>query len=450
MSVTIEADYVVIGAGAMGLAFTDELLTQTEATVALIDERGRPGGHWTDAYPFVRLHQPSSFYGVNSAELSSGHIDEAGWNAGLAELASGAEVCAYFDQVMNRRFLPSGRVAYHPSTRWTGDHAVSLPSGQTFEVHARRAMVDATYMKVSVPATHPPRFEVEPGVTVIPPNDLPRAARPGGGYVIVGAGKTAFDAILWLLSNHVEPAQIMWIVPRDSWLLNRAFVQPGEGFRLGEQLAVIAAADTPAEAFAGLEQAGHFLRIDQSVEPTMYRCATVSEAELEQLRRITNVIRKGRVSRITGTTIELEGGTVERAADTLCINCTADGLEPRPVIPVFADGRITLQALRGCQQVFSAALIAKIEALVVPATEKNRLAGVIPHPSTTRDYFTNGIEHIMNVVRWTENPELAAWLDDSRLSVGKSTDSNAPTPEMVMAAAVKIQQFLADWPEDDR
>ncbi len=84
MSVTIEADYVVIGAGAMGLAFTDELLTQTEATVALIDERGRPGGHWTDAYPFVRLHQPSSFYGVNSAELSSGHIDEAGWNAGLA------------------------------------------------------------------------------------------------------------------------------------------------------------------------------------------------------------------------------------------------------------------------------------------------------------------------------------------------------------------------------
>ena len=447
MGVTIEADYVVIGAGAMGLAFTDEILTQTDATVALIDNRGRPGGHWTDAYPFVRLHQPSSFYGVNSAELGSERIDETGWNAGLAELASGAEVCAYFDQVMNRRFLPSGRVAYYPSTTWDGKQAVSAPSARTFEVHAGRAIVDATWMKVSVPATHPPRFEVAPRVNIIPPNQLPQTPRPEGGYVIIGAGKTAFDAIVWLLGNFVDPAEITWIVPRDSWLLNRAYTQPGEGFRIGDHLEIIAGASSPAEAFAGLEKGGYLLRVDPGVEATMYRCATISEAELAQLRRVENVVRQGRVRTITPTSLDLEGGKLTRSPDTVYVNCSADGLETRPVVPVFGENGITLQTLRGCQQVFSAALVGKIESLPISMDEKNALAGVIPHPDTERDYFTNTIDHIMNMVRWAENPEIAGWLDASRLSPGSSSENSGPTPEVVMAAVMKIQQFLADWPE---
>ncbi|OWY61309.1 hypothetical protein B7486_64465, partial [cyanobacterium TDX16] len=60
-------DYLVMGAGAVAMAFTDALLEASEdATVVLVDRRDRPGGHWNDAYPFVRLHQPSSFYGVSS------------------------------------------------------------------------------------------------------------------------------------------------------------------------------------------------------------------------------------------------------------------------------------------------------------------------------------------------------------------------------------------------
>ena len=35
---SIEADYLVIGAGAMGMAFVDTLLTETDATVVLVDE----------------------------------------------------------------------------------------------------------------------------------------------------------------------------------------------------------------------------------------------------------------------------------------------------------------------------------------------------------------------------------------------------------------------------
>ena len=62
----IETDYLVVGAGAAGMAFTDSLIAESDADVVMVDRRHRPGGHWNDAYPFVRLHQPSAFYGVNS------------------------------------------------------------------------------------------------------------------------------------------------------------------------------------------------------------------------------------------------------------------------------------------------------------------------------------------------------------------------------------------------
>jgi hypothetical protein len=110
----IEADYLVVGAGALGMAFADTVLHESDATVAMVDRYGAPGGHWTRAYPFVRLHQPSAFYGVNSKALGRNEKDTATWNAGLFELASGAEVVAYFDQLMQQEFLPSGRVQFFP------------------------------------------------------------------------------------------------------------------------------------------------------------------------------------------------------------------------------------------------------------------------------------------------------------------------------------------------
>ncbi len=86
---TIEADYLVVGAGAMGMAFLDTLVSETEARVVVVDRNHAPGGHWATAYPFVRLHQPSAFYGVNSLSLGRGTIDQAGWNEWIYELATG-------------------------------------------------------------------------------------------------------------------------------------------------------------------------------------------------------------------------------------------------------------------------------------------------------------------------------------------------------------------------
>ena len=161
----IDTDYRVIGSGAVGLAFADTLIQETsDAHVTIVDRRGKPGGHWNDAYPFVTLHQPSSFYGVNSLELGSGRKDTVGVNQGLYELASGPEVSAYFDRVMNHRLLPSGRVSYDPLCNHLGDGEFeSLLSGVRTRVKVRRKTVDATYLSPSVPATHMPRFTVGEG-----------------------------------------------------------------------------------------------------------------------------------------------------------------------------------------------------------------------------------------------------------------------------------------------
>ena len=108
----IETDYLVIGAGAAGMAFTDSLIDGSDADVVMVDRRDRPGGHWNDAYPFVRLHQPSSFYGVNSRVLGTDSIDETGPNAGLYERATAPQICDYFQQVLDEHLLASGQVRH--------------------------------------------------------------------------------------------------------------------------------------------------------------------------------------------------------------------------------------------------------------------------------------------------------------------------------------------------
>jgi cation diffusion facilitator CzcD-associated flavoprotein CzcO len=75
---SLETDHLVIGAGRMGMAFTDALIDHADVHVTLVDGRHAAGGHWQDAYPFVQLHQASVFYGVASTVLGRGSIQQSG------------------------------------------------------------------------------------------------------------------------------------------------------------------------------------------------------------------------------------------------------------------------------------------------------------------------------------------------------------------------------------
>ena len=416
-----EVDYLVVGAGAMGMAFTDTILHESDATIALVDRLDRPGGHWNHAYPFVRLHQPSAYYGVNSRPLGENRLDASGRNAGMMELAGAHELLAYFDTVLRRDFLPCGRVSWYPQCTYLGDSSFrSAVTGETRHVKAGK-VVDATYMNVQVPKVTPPGFEVAEGVTCVPPNGLATVRQAYRGFVVVGAGKTAIDSCLYLLDLGVAPDRITWIKPRESWLFDRAQMQP-EGFSdhsildyILLQAQEIAASTSRADLFQRLEACGALVRIEPDTEPTMFRCATVSQAELADLRRIRNVVRLGRVQRLETTRMVLDQGEVAYRADTLFIDCTADGLEKRPTKPIFRDGRITLQTVRPCQQLFAAAMIGHVECAYADEAQKNALCVPVPHPDVTDDYLHMMRDIMRAQMAWAADPGLFQWLVGSRL-----------------------------------
>ncbi|KUH80918.1 MULTISPECIES: NAD(P)-binding protein [unclassified Mycobacterium] len=417
---TLEADYLVIGAGAMGLAFTDTLVGESDATVVMVDRNDQPGGHWTTAYPFVRLHQPSAYYGVNSRGLGSDSIDQFGLNAGYYELASGAEVCAYFDAVMRQHLLPTGRVTYLPMSEYLGDGRVRTLGGEDVEVVARRVVT--THVEIIVPSMRRPSYAVAPGVDVVPPNELPRIREARDRYVIVGAGKTAMDSCLWLLRHGVAPERVTWIKPRESWVLDRAAIQPGREFAqvvlrdFGNQLAAVQEADSLPDLFDRLEDKGCLQRIDGSVEPTMYRCAILSQAELTELRRIGDVVRMGHVRAVEPGRITLDDGVRDVEPSVLYIDCSADGLGKEPVTTVFSGDRIALQTVRTCQPAFSASVIAHVEAAYPDDDTRNSFCRPVPYPHIPADWLRMMLIFNENQLKWFSDPDMMAWVDAARLN----------------------------------
>jgi hypothetical protein len=269
----------------------------------------------------------------------------------------------------------------------------------------------------------PPAYGVADGVDCVPPNDMPLYAADRERFVIVGAGKTGIDACLWLLRNGIPPARVTWIMPRDSWLMDRANIQPGpqflERFQAGfaQRLVAIDAATSVADLFDRLEDCGNLLRLDSAVQPTMYRCANVTTTELEQLQRIRDVVRMGHVQRIEAGKVVLDDGEVAVDGFALYVDCSADGLERRAPVSVFDGDRITLQSVRGCQQVFSSGLIAHAEAAYDDDATRNRLCQPVPHPNTDLDWLTTTLAEQRNQISWFEDPDLINWLCGARLDL---------------------------------
>jgi len=291
----LKTDYLVIGSGAVGMAFVDTLLDEMpDAGIIMVDRFAKPGGHWNSAYPFVTLHQPSAFYGVNSRELSQGVKDETGFNKGLGDLATGAEILAYFDSVMRHKFLASGRVRFFPLSDYQGNGVFKHRlSGIETEVSAKK-IVDCTYLNTNVPSTHTPNFDVF---------------------------SEFFEDTIGNQANMFE---------------------------------AIAKASSKSDMFDRLEACGYFLRLDTTIRPTMFHGATISEAELAELRRVKDIVRKGRVSAIEADRITFVNGRTEPTLGHIMVDCSASAIKDNVIKPVFQEDTITPQTIRAYQPVFSA------------------------------------------------------------------------------------------------
>ena len=446
----LNTDYLIVGAGASGLAFADALVAESDGDVILVDRQEVPGGHWLHAYPFVRLHTPSAYYGVNSLALGENRIDQVGENAGFYERATGTEVREYFAQAA-ARLTETGRVHLLARHEYLGrgsdgELVRDISTGTLHEVAVRRKVVDARYLEASIPATHAVPFEMSSSARIIPVNDLPAAAHSASSFTVLGSGKTAVDACIWLLDNEVEPDRIRWIRPRDAWFYDRSHFQPleqvgaiMEGLSLDAEAGAMAA--NVHDLFERLEGAGRFVRIDPSWPATMFRGTMLSARELASVRRIEDVVRLGRVNRIELDRILLERGEIPTGPEVLHVDCTALGLSNAPATTIFQARRIVLQQVRYLSPCFNAALIAFVEAHRDDDAERNRLCQPHAYPSSPVDWPRMMCTAWSAEALWLSEPDLSAWIAESRLNLLRGLADHFAEPA-VRAAVTRYRTHV--------
>lgn len=422
----IETDYLVVGGGASAMAYVDALVAVSpEVECVVVDRRHAPGGHWLDAYPFVRLHQPSANYGVSSRMLGGDRIDTDGANAGFYERATGVAICDYFQQVLDEGLSPTGRVRFLGMTEHVGvedglHRLVSVASGEQTEVRVRRRVVDATYVESSIPSRHRPSFSVDDDAGLVPPNALVHLASAPSGFTVLGGGKTAMDTCGWLLDQGVDPERICWVRPSELWLFNRAKTQPldlvGSYMQLQASWVAASAAATDAIDFARrLEADDVFLRIDPGQEGPVFRGATISRSELDALRSIRDV-RPARVRHVGTAAISTDAGEIANDPGRVVVDCTAAGLRPAPPRAVFEDDRITVQYLTLGYVCWSAALLGIVEAAPLTDAERNALCPPVPFSGRIGDVLYQANAVLLGTAKRGAVPEIAEWNDATRLN----------------------------------
>ena len=113
------------------------------------------------------------------------------------------------------------------------------------------------------------------------------------------------DVGVWLVNSGAAPGDITWVMPRDSYLVNRLTTQPGMEFfnqaigSQADQMEAFAKATSLDDLFERLEACEAMLRIFPDHQPSMFHYATMSKGEIEVLRKIKNVIRLGHVQSVS-------------------------------------------------------------------------------------------------------------------------------------------------------
>lgn len=424
----MQTDYLVIGAGLQGLVFASEIITHSQSTVTLVERRAQVGGHWNEAYPFVRLHQPSTYYGVGAVPLGSDKIEHQGVNTGLFEQATGTEVRAHLDKALHDHLLPSGRVRFLPKHEYlsgeSGRHvAKSLATGKQTEIAVAKRLVDTTALKVQTPETHSPNFEIAAGTPLCTPGALTDRLNGQAQICVIGGGKTAMDVIIWLRQMGYPASQISWVRPRDSWLINRETAQPGGPglLRMTEnyanKLRAAASASEIDDLYRALETSEDLFRIDPNHWPAMNHGATISRGELSVLREVKRVLRHGRVKRLSPGHIQFAHVEQVLPEETLFVDCTAPAFAYDPPQPVFEPGKITTQIVREGLVSLSAAAIGYIEATFEDDdATKNLFSNPIGYSEEEISWPRALLRELETQAIWATNKPLRNWARNHRLS----------------------------------
>ena len=331
----LETDYLVVGAGAMGMAFTDALIDHADVHVTLVDRRSRGERALAGRLP-VRPAPPGVAVLRRRVDRPRPRRGAArGPEAGLQERARRSEIQAYYDDVLHRRLIGSGRVRFLGGSDHHTDGSAHLVTsrvlgrdhrGRGATTRRRRHLPLADHPGDDTAAVRRRRRRARRRRST---SSAGWASAPSD-YVIVGSGKTATDGIVWLLANGVPPDRIVWIRPRDPWMLDRAVVQPdpvGGARARGRHHGGGGRRRVARRPLPPPRSAGVMLRIDRDVTPTMAKTPTLGAWELDLLRTIERVVRLGpRRARDTPTRSSSTGGSVPLPPGSLVVHCAASGL----------------------------------------------------------------------------------------------------------------------------
>jgi len=242
-------------------------------------------------------------------------------------------------------------------------------------------LIDGTYGACIIPHDSPLQFPVDENVRVMTPNQIYDAFQGESEesksmlqnkYVVIGAGKTGMDCIVYLQKTmKVDPADIAWVISNDVWMTNLE----GEG-SFWDWPKYLADYDNDTEKAAlALEEKGLFIRLDKNFLPTKFRFPLITKDELELLRNVKTVIRRGRATAIVhkdNSGVRVEFGSENSAWEAFapvekCVFIHASSPGPDngndPMTPFFNNSKkMTLQPIFFPPISFSMSTLAKVEA----------------------------------------------------------------------------------------
>jgi len=232
--------------------------------------------------------------------------------------ATKQEVLTYFGDFVNEK-VASEQIDYYPNTSYnfeSSDNGLSPPGDKyrtihyfstldgsiSYEVKVKEKFIDGTHHECIIPNDSPLQFPVDKEVRVMTPNLVfesfegesnEKSSMLDNKYVVIGAGKTGMDCIVYLQRTmKVKPDDIAWVISNDVWMMNGS----GEGTPWDWPYYVAKHNGDVDKAASDLEERGSFVRLDKDHTPTVFKFPMIYSDDMKLLRNIKTVLRRGRVA----------------------------------------------------------------------------------------------------------------------------------------------------------
>ena len=332
-------DLAITGAGIAGLnaLFVAAQYLPKGARVALIDRHDRPGGMWTEAYAYVRLHQPYAIFTAGYMKWRATH--DPGY------LARGDEVQAHMADCLTRLR------GHFELTEYFGRSVDRLDE----DGDGARLVLDGGEVLTATRAIHAPGFDVQPvaplafssaAVTSTTPERLGAEDDPSHPVVVVGGGKTGMDTVQRLAA--VNPGRTIRLVNgRGTLFLNRTKLFPRGAARWFRAPLQMTAIRDCALRFDGTNEdaAFDYFRQTYTISPTgggeQFLLGILSEEECAALSDAITETIPGYLDDVAdtpeGPVMRMRDGNAHPVAPgTVFVNCTGHLLktagEARPLL----------------------------------------------------------------------------------------------------------------------